>query len=162
MVDARREKGDENILSRVKAETMKLLGNTYRGYQIMDRSRHTITKYLNDEKTHKAVNEPLLKRLKTVEKDLYMVELLKLTIEHREPIIGGFFILQYAKLRMLKKYNFFDKFCDINKIEELEMERASLYLALRGENLYDYTQPDKRAAWKQMREITAETFSRQM
>ena len=75
----------------------------------MDRSRHTITKYLNDEKTHKAINEPLSKKLNTVEKDLYEVELLKSTIEHREPIIVGFFILQYVRLRMLELYyNFFD------------------------------------------------------
>ena len=58
VVDARSE-GDENSLSGVVAETMKLLGNYSYGYQTMDRSRHTITKYLNDEKTHKAINEPL-------------------------------------------------------------------------------------------------------
>ena len=114
VVDARRE-GDENPLSGVEAETIKLLGNSSYGYQIMDRSRHTITKYLNDEKTHKAINEPLFKILKTIKNDWYEVELLKSTIEHREPIIVGFFILQYAKLRMLELYyNFFDKFCDVN------------------------------------------------
>ena len=43
VVDARRE-GDENPLSGVVAEKMKLLGNSSYGYQIMDRSRHTITK----------------------------------------------------------------------------------------------------------------------
>ena len=82
MVDTRRE-GDENPLSGVVAETMKLLGNSSYGYQIMDRSRHTITKNLNDEKTHKAINEPLFKKLNSVEKDLYEVELLKSTIEHQ-------------------------------------------------------------------------------
>ena len=40
VVDARR-KGDENLDSSVVAETMKLLGNSSYGYQIMDRSRHT-------------------------------------------------------------------------------------------------------------------------
>ena len=48
IVDAKRE-GDENPSSGVVAETMKLSGNSSYGYQIMDRSRHTITKYLNDE-----------------------------------------------------------------------------------------------------------------
>ena len=57
VVDARRE-GDENPLSGVVAETMKLLGNSTYGYQIMDRSRHTITNCLNYEKTNKAINEP--------------------------------------------------------------------------------------------------------
>ena len=66
VVDARRE-GDENSLSGVVAETMKLLGNSSYGYQIMDRSRHTITKYLNDETIHKAIKELLFKRLNTVE-----------------------------------------------------------------------------------------------
>ena len=132
-VDAR---SDENPLSGVVAETRKLLGNSSYGYQIMDRSRHTITKYLNDDKTHKAIKEPLFKRLNTVEKDLYEVELLKSTIEHRKTIIVGFFILQYAKLRMLELfYNFFDKLSDVNKIEDLEMDTDSHYLALAEENL---------------------------
>ena len=152
MVDARRE-GDENPLSVVVAETMKLLGNSLYGYQIMDRSRHTITKYLNDVKTHKAINEPFFKKLNTVEKDLYEVDLLKSTIEHRELIIVGFFILQYAKLRILELfYNLFDQFCDVNKFEELEMDTESLYLAPAEENLYDCTKSEKKAAREKMRE----------
>ena len=55
MVDARIA-GDENLDSSVVAETMKLLGNSSYGYQIMDRSRHTETKYLNYEKTQKTIN----------------------------------------------------------------------------------------------------------
>ena len=129
VVDARR-KGDANPLPGIVAETMILLSDSSYGYQIMDRSRHTITKYLNDEKTHKAINEPLFKKLNTVDTDLYEVELLKSTIEHREPIIVGFLILQYAKLRMLELfYNFFDEICDENKFEELEMDTDSLHLA---------------------------------
>ena len=48
-VDARTQ-GDQNPKSSVVAETMKLLDNSSYGYQIMDRSRHTVTKYLADEK----------------------------------------------------------------------------------------------------------------
>ena len=119
----------------------------------MDKSRQTNTKYLNDEKTHKAINEPLFKRLNAVEKDLYEKELLKSTIEHRESIIVGSFTLQYAKLRMLELYyNFFDKFCDINKCQELEMDTDSLYLALAEENSYVSIQPDNRTSWEKMRE----------
>ena len=49
IVDARRA-GDENSLSGVVAEPIKLLGNISYGYQIIDRSKHTMTKYLGDEK----------------------------------------------------------------------------------------------------------------
>ena len=99
-VNARRQ-GDENPNSSVVAETMKFLPNNSYGYQIMERSRHTVTKCLNDEKTHSAINNKLFKRLNFVTDQLYEVELVKSEIEHREPIIVGFFILQYAKLRML-------------------------------------------------------------
>ena len=87
-----RRKGDENPLSGAVAETMKLLGNSFYGNQIMDRSRHTITKYLNDAKIHKAIKEHFFKRLNTIQKDLYEIELLKSTIEHTEPIIVGCYI----------------------------------------------------------------------
>ena len=85
-VDARR-KGDENPNSSVVAETMKLLANSSYGYQIMDRSRHTVTKYLSDEKTHAAINSKLLKKLDHLNNSVYGVELAKAHIEHKEPII---------------------------------------------------------------------------
>ena len=75
-VDARRQ-GDENPNSSVVAETMKLLANSSYGYQIMDRSRHTVTKYLSDEKTHSAINSKLFKRLNHITDQLYEVELVK-------------------------------------------------------------------------------------
>ena len=147
VVDARRA-GDENPLSGVVAETMKLLGNSFYGYQIMDRSKHTMTKYLGDEKTHKAIKNQFLKRLNIVATDLYGVELVKSTIKHREPIIVGFFTLHYAKLRMLELYyNFFDEFCDVNKFEELEIDTDFLYLALSEEDLDDCILPSKRIEW---------------
>ena len=46
-VNARRQ-GDENPNSSVVAETMKFLAGSSYGYQIMDRSRHTVINYLND------------------------------------------------------------------------------------------------------------------
>ena len=61
-VNARRE-GDEKPNSCVVAETMKFLANSSYGYQIVDRSRHTVTKYLSDEKKHGAINTKLFKRL---------------------------------------------------------------------------------------------------
>ena len=140
-MDARRQ-GDENPNSSVVAETMKLLANSFNGYQIMDCSQHTVTKYLNDEKTHSAINNKIFKRLNHITDQLYEVELVKSEIEHREPINVVFFILQYAKLRILELYyNFFKKFCDTDKYEELEMDTDSLYLALSEENLEDVILP---------------------
>ena len=82
---------------------------------------------------------------------LYEIELAKAQIEHKEPIIVGFFI-QYAKLRMLELYyNFFTRFCDVNKFEELEMDTDSLYLALAEKELEDCIRPEMRAEWQRLR-----------
>ena len=121
-VNARRE-GDENPKSSFVVKTMKVLVNGSYNYQLMDRSRHTVTNYLSDEKTQGAINTKLLKRLDHINDQLYEVELAKAEIEHRETIIVGFFILQYAKFRMLELYyTFFERFCDVNRFEELEMD----------------------------------------
>ena len=150
-VDARR-KGVKNPNSIVGAETMQLPANSSYGYQIMDRrSGHTVTKYLSDEKTHAAINSKLFKRLDQVNNSLYEVELTKTEIEHKEPIIVGFFFLQHAKLRMLELYyNFFTRFCDVNKFEELEMDTDSLYLALAEKELEDCIRPEMRAEWQML------------
>ena len=75
-VDARKQ-GDENPNSSVVAETMKLLANSFYDYQIIDRSRHTVTKYLTDEKMHATNNSKLFKKLDHVNNSLYEVELAK-------------------------------------------------------------------------------------
>ena len=150
-VNARRE-GDENPNSSVVAETRKLIAKSSYGYQIIDRSRHTVTKNLNDEKMHWAINTKLFKRLDHINDQLYEVELVKAEIEHREPIIVGFFILQYAKLRMLEiYYKFFERFCEVNKFEELEMDTDSLYLALSAKELYDCIREESKAEWYLLR-----------
>ena len=117
----------------------------------MNRSRHTVTKYLTDEKTHSEINSEMFKRLNHITDQLYQLELVKSEIEHREPIFVGFFVLQYAKLRMFELYcNFFKTLCDNDKCEELEMDTDSLYLASPEENLEDFIHLGKRAEWDQI------------
>ena len=82
---------------------------------------------------------------------LYEVELAKAQIEHKKPIIVGFFVLQYAKPRMLELYyNFFTRFSDVNKVEELEMDTDSLYLALAEKELEGCIRPEMGAEWQRL------------
>ena len=48
-------------------------------------------------------------------------------------------------------YNFFTRFCDVHKFEELEMDTDSLYLALAERELEDCVRPEMRAEWQIMR-----------
>ena len=88
----------------------------------------------------------MFKKLDHANNSLYEVELAKAQIEHKEPIIVWFFILQYAKFRTLELYyNFFTKYCDVNKFEEVEMDTDSLYLALAEKELEACIRPEMRA-----------------
>ena len=61
------------------------------------------------------------KKLDYENNSLHEIEIAKGQIEHKEPILVGFFILQYAKLRLIELYYFyFIKFCDANKFEKLK------------------------------------------
>ena len=114
----------------------------------MDRSRRTGTKYLNDKKAHTVFISKLFKNLEHVNNSLYEVKLAKVQIEHKDPILVGFSILQYANLRMLELYyNFFTRLCDINKFEELEMDTDSLYLAVAEKELEGCIGAEMRAEW---------------
>ena len=85
---------------------------------------------------------------------LYEVELAKAQIEHKEPIIVGFFFLQYAKMRMLELYyNFFTRFCDVNKTEVLEMNTDLPYPAVAEKELEDCIRPEMTAEWQRLRSI---------
>ena len=81
-VKARRA-GDENPNSSVLAETRKLLANSSYGYQIMDRSRHTVTKYLNEGETHRAIINKIFKHLGFIYDQLYELEIVKSEIQHK-------------------------------------------------------------------------------
>ena len=48
-------------------------------------------------------------------------------------------------------YCFFERFCDVNNFEELELDTESLYLALSEEELYDCIREESRVEWVLMR-----------
>ena len=109
----------------------------------MDRSRHTATKYLTDEKNPQCKYSRMFKRLNHITDQLYEVKLVRSEIEHREPIIVRFSFLQSSKLRTLEIYhNLFENFCDTDKYEELKMDTDSLHLAVSKENLKDVILPE--------------------
>ena len=67
--------------------------------------------------------------------------------------LSGFsFFNTQSWLRMLELYyNFFTRFCDVNKIEELEMDTDSLYPAPAEKELEDCIRPEMRAEWQRLR-----------
>ena len=69
----------------------------------MDKSEHTNTRYIaNKIKVTKIINTNTFKSLQELDNSTYEVQSYKSEIRMDNPIQTGFFILQYAKLRMLQ------------------------------------------------------------
>lgn len=127
-------------------------GNSSYGYQIMDRNRHNQTRYVKEATAATLINNKQFKDYNQVSDNLFEVTSSKVRIVHKEPIVVGFFILQYAKLRMLELYyNFLDKYCDKTKFVEIEMDTDSLYMSMSVDSVNDLVSAEKQAEWVQLR-----------
>jgi hypothetical protein len=78
------------------------------------------------------------------------VEKAKEKLELNLPIQIGFFILQYAKLRMLQfYYDCLDVYIDRADFQYCEMDTDSAYMALSGPDLASVVKPHMRDAYHQ-------------
>ena len=127
-----RRKGDEDSTQSIRADTMKLLGNSAYGSSIMDKEKHLKIAYVKGENTAcLKVNEPEFKKLTQLGHDFYEVESFKKKINLNLPTQIGYFILQYAKLRMLSfHYDCMDKLVDRSQYQLMETDTDSYYYAI--------------------------------
>ena len=133
-----RRLGDAHPDRAIIGTTMKLLGNSAYGSTIMNKENHCNIKYVANTKTVQVLaNRPQFKKIRRMYK-LYEITSGKQRIKLNTPIQVGYFILQYAKLRMLAFY--YD--CLLvhiprNRFELIEMDTDSAYMAIAGESLDD-------------------------
>lgn len=74
----------------------------------------------------------------------------KKKIVHNMPIQLGFFVLQYAKLRMLQfYYDFLDQYIDRSDFELMEMDTDIAYFAISGHSLDDIIKSEFRDKYLQ-------------
>ncbi|WAR05865.1 hypothetical protein MAR_021234 [Mya arenaria] len=107
--EARRQGGADPDTA-IIAETNKVIGNSSYGSLIMDKTKHSDVQYVQGEnETCLQVNDPRFSKLECLdqEEQYYEIEMSKRKIKLDLPIQFGYFILQYAKLRMLEFYNDF-------------------------------------------------------
>ena len=142
--NARRD-GDQGG-STVVAETAKTVGNAGYGRFIMDVSRHENINYEQDEsKVCRAINSLFFRDLEEISEGVYELKSSKKKLKMNLPIQIGFFVYQYAKLRMLEFfYHCVDRFVYRSDFELLEMDTDSLYMALAGDSVEELVKPELR------------------
>ena len=132
--EARRE-GDIDPSKSLLADTCKLIGNSVYGKMITNKEKHKKISYHSDTKmvSHLICRNEFVS-LEEIEQDFYEVLSDKKSQLLDVPVILGFCILQYAKLRMLQfYYDCIDKYIDRRDFEYCEMDTDSAYMALSNQ-----------------------------
>ena len=144
MSNARRQ-GDLDSSQSILADTFKLLDNSAYGKSLTNIAKHRDIHYVTSEQTKKLVNESRFQKLTELSEDLAEAEMSKKKINWALALQIGYFVYQYAKLRMLQFcYDFLDKFVSREDFQLLEMDTDSLYMALNPERFEDVVRPHLR------------------
>ena len=109
-VSTARRNGDVDPDKSIIADTMKLLGNSAYGKTVTNVDRHRKVTYCTEVGTSLLINNKRFCQLDVVTEDAYEVTSSKACLTYDLPLHIGFFVYQYAKLRMLQfYYDFVDR-----------------------------------------------------
>ena len=109
-VSAARRNGDVDPDKSIIADTMKLLGNSAYGKTVTNVDKHRDVRYCTEVGTSSCINNKRFRQLDVVAEDAYEVTSSKARVTYDLPHHIGFFVYQYAKLRMLEfYYDFVDR-----------------------------------------------------
>ena len=144
-VSSSRRAGDVDPDKAIIADTMKLLGNSAYGKTVTNIDRHREVKYCTEVGTSSHINNKRFRRLDVVTDDAYEVTSSKACLMYDLPHHIGFFVYQYAKLRMLEfYYDFVDRYVERPLYQYCEMDTDSAYIALAGDSIDDLVAPEHR------------------
>ena len=132
-VSAARRAGDADPDKAIIADTMKLPGNSGYGKTVTNVDRHRDVNYRTEVGTSALINNKWFRQLDVVTDDAYEIELNKQVVKYTLPLHIGFFVYQYAKLRMLQfYYDCIDSYVERPLFQYCEMDTDSAYIALAG------------------------------
>ena len=113
-VSAARRAGDSDPDKAIIADTMKLLGNSAYGKTVTNVDQHRDVRYCTEVGTSRLISNKRFRQLDVVTDDAYEVTSSKARVTYDLPHHIGFFVYQYAKLRMLEfYYDFVDRYVAI-------------------------------------------------
>ncbi|XP_031572492.1 uncharacterized protein LOC116306555 [Actinia tenebrosa] len=144
-----RRAGDVDPSKAIIADTMKLVGNSSYGKTITDQERHREVKFCDETKTSRLVNSSFFRQLEVINENTYEIQSAKKRISLNLPMQIGFFVYQYAKLRMLEfYYDCIDKYLDRSDFQYCEMDTDSAYIAFSRDSVEGLVRPEMRAEFE--------------
>ena len=128
-VSTARREGDVRRDKTIIADTTKLLGNSGYVKTITNVDRHRNVSYYTEKAAPLMVNDKQFRQLDIVVDDAYDIEMNKKMVKYTLPVHVGFFVLQYAKMRVLQfYYDFINSCVERPLFQYCEMDTDSLGL----------------------------------
>lgn len=111
--------------------------------------KHRAVNYCDEVKADKLINDPFFRQLDPIVEGIYEIQSAKKRINLNLPIQIGFFVYQYAKLRMLQFYfDFIDKYLDRSDFQYCEMDTDSAYIAISGDSVESLVKTELKEEFK--------------
>lgn len=106
---------------------------------LMDKSKFRSVQYAqNDHQARLMVNKKEYRSMLQLNEELYEIEMDKPKYTQDLPIVLGFFVLQYAKMRMLEfHYDFLMAYFEPSSLQQVQMDTDSSYFAIAAKSLED-------------------------
>lgn len=148
---ARRD-ADADPAQKMRGEMSKTTGNCFYGKTVTDVTKHCSVEYANGRGIDKFLRSPYFRDLTEIGPDTYEVLMRKKRHIFNLPSIIGFFVYQYAKLRMLAfYYDFLDVYIPRDCFQLCQMDTDSFYMAISGSSLDDMVPADQRDQFMSIR-----------
>ena len=140
-----RRKADKGLIPPIQGNTSKLVGNSAYGSMLLDPTKHRNIRYaFNSHDVSKQVNHSTFRHFNKLDLDFFEVEHAKKQTIFNMHIQFLFFVLQYAKLRMLHfYYDCVDKYLDRSNFQYCSMDTDSAYVSLSADSFNSLVQSDK-------------------
>ena len=145
MINGRRL-ADKDPSKSLIGDLYKLLSNSCFGRSILNKLKFRDVFFTTSEEEAKEyVKSRYFEKVVEITENLYEIEMKQRQIKMDTPMIIGYMVFQYAKLRMLEFfYDCIDKYVDRRDYQFIETDTDSAYFCFSGNSLEEVIIPSKR------------------
>lgn len=155
--DARRQgdirhQGEFDEEKQIIGATFKLLGNSAYGSLLLDKTKFRKVIYVRGRRQMgQEVNDPRFRKLTELDTTYFEVEKGHRTISQNMPTQLGFFVLTYAKEKMLDfYYSFLCAYIPRCRFHFIQMDTDSAYIGIAGKTLDEVIREDRKEEYRRL------------
>ena len=142
-----RRKADVDPNMAIIGETSKTSGNASYGYCCIDKSKHNVVKFSEQDDLAKHIQDPFFKSVEELDGGIYEIVKKKRKIVQDIPVQIAIAVYSMAKYSLIVFWEFINNYLDPNLYCLMECDTDSLYLALARSTIDDCVKREKLNEW---------------